>query len=219
SQAVPHNAGDWYGFQASAGYLASLTRNIRELHSHHPRVKQLLGVRYLLAEKAAAGERLALDSPGRLKVFERDAFPRVWTVHELDRAPDAEALRARLHDDAYNLRTRAPMLGVPPDLERCAEADNARIVRWNPGEVEIVTRMACRGLVVLSDTWFPGWSATVDGQPAEIHEVYGALRGVVADAGARVVAMRYRPGTAVAGAAMSALGLMVMLAVWRWVPW
>jgi len=37
--------------------------------------------------------------------------------------------------------------------------------------------MTCDGMVVLSDTYYPGWSAKVDGKPAQIYEVDTALRG------------------------------------------
>jgi uncharacterized membrane protein YfhO len=62
--------------------------------------------------------------------------------------------------------------------------------------------------VVLADTWFPGWRAEVDGRPAEVLEVYGALRGVVAGAGTHNIEFRYRPWSAATGAAMSASALI-----------
>jgi uncharacterized membrane protein YfhO len=65
--------------------------------------------------------------------------------------------------------------------------------------------------VILTDTWFPGWSATVDGRRAQIHQVYGAVRGVEVDAGTHTVEMRYRPASVIAGAALSLLALVMVL--------
>jgi uncharacterized membrane protein YfhO len=67
--------------------------------------------------------------------------------------------------------------------------------------------MQCRGLVVLRDTYFPGWEATVDGRRADIHAAYTALRGVVADRGWHMIEMRYRPRMVYWGAMLTALGL------------
>jgi uncharacterized membrane protein YfhO len=63
--------------------------------------------------------------------------------------------------------------------------------------------LRCRGLLVVSETFYPGWEATVDGKPQPIYEVFGALRGVVLESGSHRVEMRYRPGVVALGAALS----------------
>ena len=49
------------------------------------------------------------------------------------------------------------------------------------------------GLLVASETDYPGWEAWVDGAPAPIHRVDIALRGVVLPEGAHRVRMEFRP--------------------------
>jgi uncharacterized membrane protein YfhO len=63
-------------------------------------------------------------------------------------------------------------------------------------------------MLILADTWYPGWVATVDGQPAPIYQPYGALRGVVVAAGPHHIEFRYRPATAWLGASCSMLGIL-----------
>jgi uncharacterized membrane protein YfhO len=68
-------------------------------------------------------------------------------------------------------------------------------------------------MVILTDAWFPGWRATVDGASVPIREVDGAVRGVVVEAGDHVVEMRYRPWSVILGAAMTlASAVIVVLA-------
>jgi uncharacterized membrane protein YfhO len=70
--------------------------------------------------------------------------------------------------------------------------------------------------VILSDTYFPGWEATVDARPAALYEAYGFLRGVSADPGTHRIEMRYRPSTVYWGAWMSGLGLLgACFLTWR----
>jgi uncharacterized membrane protein YfhO len=67
-------------------------------------------------------------------------------------------------------------------------------------------------MVILTDTWFPGWRATVDGRPARIEKAYGAFRGVVVEAGDHTIEMRYRPWSVFIGASMTALASLIALA-------
>jgi len=49
------------------------------------------------------------------------------------------------------------------------------------------------GILVLSEAYYPGWRATVNGQDAPIYKVNGTFRGVRVDAGDNAVLMVYTP--------------------------
>jgi uncharacterized membrane protein YfhO len=53
--------------------------------------------------------------------------------------------------------------------------------------------MSQPGYLVLTDTHYPGWQATVDGAPAEILVANHAFRAVVLGAGQHIVEFIYRP--------------------------
>ena len=116
------------------------------------------------------------------------AMPRAWIVHQ---ANDAAL----------------------PALEQCPEAGSATFARPDSDSVLVQAQLACRGLLVVSEAFYPGWNAYVDGQPQPIYEVFGALRGVVLESGSHRVEMRYRPSIVAIGAALSfpaiALGLFL----------
>jgi uncharacterized membrane protein YfhO len=82
----------------------------------------------------------------------------------------------------------------------------------------IEANLSCRGMVIDSDTFFPGWEARVDGQPAAIYEAYGFLRGIVAEAGQHRIELRYRPKSVYWAAGLTALGLLGagLLAALKW---
>ena len=64
-----------------------------------------------------------------------------------------------------------------------------------------------------------GWTATVDGRPAPLVSVDGALMGVFVPAGDHVVRLRYLPKSFVAGAAVTGIALaaaVVALVVPAW---
>jgi uncharacterized membrane protein YfhO len=48
-------------------------------------------------------------------------------------------------------------------------------------------------MLVLSDTWYPGWHAKVDGRDTKVERVDHMLRGVRVGPGTHTVEMIYRP--------------------------
>jgi len=121
------------------------------------------------------------------------AMPRAWIVHQATLAKDADT-------------------GLPA-LEDCPEAGSATLARPDSDTALVQAQLGCRGLLVVSEAFYPGWKATVDGQTQPIYEVFGALRGVVLESGSHRVEMRYRPSIVTIGAALSfpaiALGLFL----------
>ena len=80
-----------------------------------------------------------------------------------------------------------------------------------PNYVRITANLQCRGMVILTDSWYPGWAARVDGKSARIYQVYGGVRGVVVGAGQHVIEMRYRPWSVILGASMTVLAVCITL--------
>lgn len=204
---VPYNFGGWHGVLQVHGYLASATENIYCHEMHTPQAKRLFAVRYRVARAPSETHaRLVFAGTSGVNVYEWDgALPRVFTLHEAkglaDRRHAAGALAAlgeRIGEETF-------LPGPVPALERCAGRDEARIVESTEGRVVVQARLACRGMVILSDTWYPGWRARVDGRRARIHEAYAAVRGVVAEAGEHRIEFVYAPGNVLAGAGLFVL--------------
>jgi uncharacterized membrane protein YfhO len=63
-------------------------------------------------------------------------------------------------------------------------------------------------LLVLSEVYYPGWKARVDGLPAESLRADLALRAIPVPAGSHRVEMIYRPWTVPAGIGISLLSIM-----------
>jgi uncharacterized membrane protein YfhO len=73
-----------------------------------------------------------------------------------------------------------------------------------------------RGLLVLLDSWYPGWKARVDGQERPIYQVDGLFRGVEVADGERRLEITYEPWPFRVGAAVSLLGLLLTLGAMVW---
>lgn len=162
---------------------------------------------------------LAPDADSRLQAYENPtALPRAFVSYRALAAPPPAELLRRLARPDFDPRVASYVEGEPP----FAAADDApprggvaRIVVDEPERVEIEAELAAPGLIVLADTFYPGWGATVDGREAPILATNHLYRGVAAPAGRHRVVFAYRPRSVRAGAAASVLALLVLIALVR----
>lgn len=90
-------------------------------------------------------------------------------------------------------------------------AGSAVIEEDRPNLVRVRVRALRPGWLVLTDTWAPGWSASIGGEAAEIFRANGMFRAVRVGAGEQIVEFRYQPGSVRRGAIGSLLGLLAAL--------
>jgi uncharacterized membrane protein YfhO len=81
----------------------------------------------------------------------------------------------------------------------------------SPNAVTIRAASESSGFLVLADTYYPGWQATLDGQPVEILRANHAFRVVAFPPGEHTVVFQYAPLSFQAGAAISLLTLAAMI--------
>jgi len=206
---LPANFGDWYGIDTVEGYSAGSTVNLLRLERHLPQVQDMLGVtHYVAREPNRKGQVDAFEGATGVKVFRNPtALPRAWSVHATERVPSDAHLRIRMAAADFDARKLAVVTGDVPALESC-EGDQVDLVARAANRVRVRARMACRGLVILSETYYPGWRLTVDGKEADILEVDGALRGVVTPAGEHELNFVYRPLSVYGGGALTLAGVL-----------
>jgi len=104
---------------------------------------------------------------------------------------------------------REPEPRLPQDRKRSYVI--ARIASDAPERVAADVTSDAAGLLVLTDLWYPGWSAEADGHPAPIYRADGYLRAVALPAGSHHVVFRYRPISFYAGAVVSLLAAGTLL--------
>jgi hypothetical protein len=101
-----------------------------------------------------------------------------------------------------------PLGGIPERMR-----GTVKLTGYRAEEVELDATMDTAGLVVLTDTFYPGWQADVDGAPTPIVRANYFARGVFVDRGTHHIVFRYRPNSHRAGVAVSLMALLVVLGV------
>jgi SAM-dependent methyltransferase len=152
--------------------------------------------------------------PGEeLVLVQRPAAPRAYAA--VPRwVPDAGAARAEVNQQGLALVEGPVLVGPGPAFEGSGTAGTVAIAEYEPEHVVLDAQMTRPGAVILNDFYSPGWTASVDGQPARIYRANALVRGVLAQAGRHRIEMRYqlprlRAGLAVSGASLLACVLLI----------
>jgi hypothetical protein len=155
-----------------------------------------------------------LPSPrADLALFENpSSLPRAFVTYRAATAPPMDVLLKRLSAPTFDplQASYVEASPLPPDDAAPARGRPATIVRDDEEVVEIEATLDAPGLVVLADSFYPGWRATVDDVPAEILATNHLFRGVRAPAGTHRVRFVYRPASVLIGRGASFAGLIIL---------
>lgn len=93
-------------------------------------------------------------------------------------------------------------------------AGKATVISRTSTRIVVETEAERDAVLVLTDSYYPGWEATIDGEPVEIFPAYYAFRGLILPAGKHVVEYVYHPASFVWGLriTLAALVLLVLVA-------
>ncbi len=202
----------------------------------------MLGARYVVAPAgaqlpdsareggpSAAGSgfdalRVAYDGIDARVFANANAAPRALVPERMRVTSGEDETRTVLLEAGFDARSEAVVERGPEGTDALtAIGPPEQLVDGSSGRVSVTDRsnasVAIRaqlsrpGLVVLNDSFAPGWSVQVDGRDAEPVRVNDVMRGVAVGAGAHEVTWTYRVPGLRAGAALSAVALLVLLSL------
>jgi hypothetical protein len=130
--------------------------------------------------------------------------------------------RARMVYNGRAIESYDPDLvgpGLPPAMEGVippnggdGEAGTAELHVVNSNtQVRVDVASNKKGVLVIADSWYPGWTATVDSRPADVFPVDLMFRGVEIPEGADQVDLRYEPLSVRYGLYTSGITAIVVL--------
>lgn len=197
-------------------------RMVSSVNVPHP-VLDMLGVRFWLLPDGspvppgwraigkvtdAGGESLVLESP--------QAFPRAFIVHEAVSIPSRDERLRALKDGAVDLRKRVVLetSGNPLPPSREPGPSSAALRAPAEGRYEVATESDTDGYLVLAETAFPGWEATIDGVATEVLNANHMVQAIRLPAGRHSVHFVYRSRGLRRGALVSAVAALAMLGLW-----
>jgi hypothetical protein len=162
----------------------------------------------VVVEPAAGGSTRGRERSPRL--------PEAFLVGATRRVSRTEALAA-IHGRTPGFDPAAVAL-VEEDCAECADltrpgrAGRVLSTHWGHGEVEVEVAADRPALLSVSQAWFPGWEATVDGSRASVLRADALLTAVPIPAGRHQVRLTYHAPGLRLGGAISVATLVLLLA-------
>lgn len=199
-----------------------------DLHEHRGR-KLYLELRFPAEEGAVARFRDArlADQSFRFRTIQespllvlenRLAHPRAYLVHDVAAVDEAELAR-RLRAPDLDPRQLALVTGEHAESFTSSAPrgePRVRIERPSSDRLRLEIAPESRALLVVLETYSPGWRAKVDGREVPVVPVLGAMRGVYVDDGDHVVDMFYEPTSWFVGRLLMCAGLFVLALYLAW---
>jgi hypothetical protein len=151
-------------------------------------IVDLLGVKYVLSLTERSDPKLKkVFQEGETRVYENTkALPRAFFVTHVQKTSSKQHAIAKLFDSKIDLRDIAVIEDTQLD-SRSFTAGSAQIIDYEANKVVVRTTSSGDGFLVLTDTFYPTWHVTVDGNSREIIRTDFNFRGVVVPKGNHTV--------------------------------
>jgi hypothetical protein len=174
-----------------------------------------LNVRYLLARpgtslRVGSGYRRVWENAEVIVYENMLAYPRAFFAGSVQAMIDAAAILRVVTADGFDGRRLALVEAADtPAVSAGSDQDRVTVNELGTNGMSLTCSAASPRFLVLSEMYFPGWQATVDGVPTQIYRTNYLFRGVVVPAGRHTVTFAYRPSSVLIGAGISGLALAV----------
>jgi hypothetical protein len=179
-----------------------------------------LGPKYIIASKAGApadGNIVPIfDADPDINIYlNQDALARVLFVGQNQVVSSHDQAWEAIRADTFDPTVLVVLEGEAPSLNNQPTATLA-LLQYNTDQVTVGVTTDQAGYLLLSDAYYPGWQATVDGQPTPIYRANYAFRAVFVPAGEHTINFVFRPVLWTVGLLISAITLILLAGYGLW---
>jgi hypothetical protein len=159
--------------------------------------------------------RYRLVHSGDVKIYENlDVLPRAFLVGQATWAEDDVAALERMQAEGFDPSREVVLIGsgTSPAQDQVATCPGEVTVdSYRPERVEMTVVAKSDGWLILSDAYYPGWEAEVDGQKVPIERADVLFRAVALASGRHHVVFSFRPTSVRIGLLISGIALALCL--------
>ncbi|MFC1699048.1 YfhO family protein [Candidatus Omnitrophota bacterium] len=174
----------------------------------------MLNVKYIISPQHIHREGYKLLYNGKIKLYDNlSVLPRAFLLSNWQVIKDKSELLLRITKPSFNPLDCVYLEENPAWVQTEGEAaacltTRAIILDYKPDKMVIETCAKEKGLLFISDTYYPGWQAYLDGELTKIYRANHAFRAVAVPKGRHIVTFYYLPTVLKIGSMISIVALI-----------
>ena len=181
-------------------------------------VLNMLNTKYFIFPAGQQGQTVPIENPY--------TFGNAWFIdkiqyvnnanEEIDAIGQVDLQQTAIVDSKFKEALKGVNEGYKDSLS------TIRLTSYEPNQLVYETSSPQDGIVVFSEIYYPGWTATIDGKPADIARADYILRTMNVPAGKHTIEMRFDPqslhiteGIAYGAMALLLVGVIILIWIYR----
>lgn len=198
-------------FEGSSNLLNAIRRDEKGNPDANSPLLDLLNCKYLLTSLDLR------NVPGWVPITDyetyvyenKQVFPRAFVAGAVEQIRPEQALeKMRGEFDPTKVTYLSGLASTLPAM--APQPIEVSVPTYQSNLVTVNAKLPASRLLVLGDTWYPGWRAYADGHETPVLRVNYALRGVVPPENAKQVTFVYYPASFAVGAFVSCVAVMLL---------
>jgi hypothetical protein len=181
----------------------------------NPGILSMLNIRYLSIQSQ-------VDLPGFQTVYTGEdgvvmenlnVLPKAWFVDSVEQLESERDVLQSISRDFDPVETA--FVAVPEEINAGSDTtSDVRITTYNPNQITLNISRNEPGFLVLGEIWYPpGWTATLNGEPVQIHRTNYILRGFEIPEGEHELDLKLEPVWYSTGRILSFSGSILLLVI------
>lgn len=183
-------------------------------------VLNVLGVKYIIDRKENISTQNVFNSSLYKKVYEDNG----WRIYENNAALPRFFLTSnyKTYSSPRNFSEiffandfkdyKTILLDKDPklNLDPLGSSDKVDLINYQPNSINFVSDTKGKHLLFLSDTYYPGWVAEIDGKETQIYKADYAFRAIVVPGGIHKISFTFKSGSFRIGNAISLISIFIV---------
>lgn len=204
--------------QAAYQEVATAGGQMDSVNSAKFPVLNMLNTKYFIFPAGQQGQTVPIENPY--------TFGNAWFIdkiqyvnnanEEIDAIGQVDLQQTAIVDSKFKEVLKGVNEGYKDSLS------TIRLTSYEPNQLVYETSSPQDGIVVFSEIYYPGWTATIDGKPADIARADYILRAMNVPAGKHTIEMRFDPqslhiteGIAYGAMALLLVGVIILIWIYR----
>lgn len=204
--------------QAAYQEVATASGQMDSVNSAKFPVLNMLNTKYFIFPAGQQGQTVPIENPY--------TFGNAWFIdkiqyvnnanEEIDAIGQVDLQQTAIVDSKFKEALKGVNEGYKDSLS------TIRLTSYEPNQLVYETSSPQDGIVVFSEIYYPGWTATIDGKPADIARADYILRAMNVPAGKHTIEMRFDPqslhiteGIAYGAMALLLVGVIILIWIYR----